>query len=56
MHNWLEHLTHTNIHIRREEAIPQGGDGAICGGQTNHSRQRKHKQGRLDKKDVWLLN
>ena len=25
MHNWLEHLTHTNIHIRREEATPQGG-------------------------------
>lgn len=41
MHKWLEHLTHTNIHISPEEEIPQGWDRAICVWKTEHSIQRK---------------
>lgn len=40
MHKWLEHLTHTNIHISLEEKIPQGWDGAICVRQTEHKENR----------------
>lgn len=39
MHKWLEHLTHTNIHISPEEEIPQGWDRAICVRKTEHSIQ-----------------
>lgn len=44
MHKWLEHLTHTNIHISPEEKNPQGWDRAICLGQTEHKENRpQHK-------------
>lgn len=46
MHKWLEHLTHTNIHISPEEDIPQGWDGAICEGKntTTASEGKKNLQ------------
>lgn len=44
MHKWLEHLTHTNIHISLEEKIPQGWDGAICVRQTEHKENRPQSE------------
>lgn len=41
MHKWVEHLTHTNIHISPEEEIPQGWDRAIWVDKTEHNIQRK---------------
>lgn len=40
MHNWLEHLTHTNIHISPVEEIPQGWDRAMCVWKTDHSTKK----------------
>lgn len=49
MHKWVEHLTHTNIHISPEEGIPQGWDGAICvENKTQHSKENKHMSAKVE--------
>lgn len=49
MHKWLEHLTHTNIHISLEEKIPQGWDGAICVRKTEHKEKQTTEHARTQK-------
>lgn len=49
MHKWVEHLTHTNIHISPEEEIPQGWDRAICEeNKTQHPKQNNHASAKVE--------
>lgn len=56
MHKWVEHLTHTNIHISQEEEIPQGWDRAICVWKTEHSIQKENSAKNLFKKAEKMHN
>lgn len=56
MRKWLQHLTHTNIHISPEEEIPQGWDRAMCVWKTEHMENTpQHKNSPFKGRTMWQL-